>query len=73
MIGADLHGTEIDTDLGSEVSGKSMTDTVRRLPPQRLDGFMADTGISGVGRPADTIAINYFGTVLQCSRGFIRC
>ena len=38
MIGADLHGTEIDTDLGSEVSGRSMTDAVISLPCVGVSG-----------------------------------
>ena len=61
VIGVDLHDAEIIADLGTQAGRAAMIAQVKTMAPDGIDGVLAGAGISDASRPADTIAINYFG------------
>jgi NAD(P)-dependent dehydrogenase (short-subunit alcohol dehydrogenase family) len=61
VIGVDLHSADIIADLATKEGRAKMIAEVARLAPDGIDGILAGAGISDAARPADTIAINYFG------------
>jgi NAD(P)-dependent dehydrogenase (short-subunit alcohol dehydrogenase family) len=63
VIGVDVRGADIEADLGTQTGRQAMLEAASRLAPQGLDGVLACAGISHPDRPAETIAINYFGAV----------
>jgi NAD(P)-dependent dehydrogenase (short-subunit alcohol dehydrogenase family) len=63
VIGVDLRGAELEADLGTPEGREAMIQGAARLAPEGLDAVVAAAGISHAERPAETIAINYFGAV----------
>jgi NAD(P)-dependent dehydrogenase (short-subunit alcohol dehydrogenase family) len=63
VIGVDLHGSDIDADLGTVQGRQDMMDQVRERAPEGLDGIFASAGTSDFNRPGLVMAVNYFGTV----------
>lgn len=61
VIGVDLHSADIIADLGAKDGRAKMVAEVKKMAPDGIDGVMAGAGISDATRPADTIAINFFG------------
>lgn len=63
VIGVDLRDAEIEADLCTTAGRAEMVATAEGLAPAGLDGVVAGAGISRPDRPADTLALNYFGAV----------
>lgn len=61
VIGVDLHSADIIADLGAKEGRAKMVAEVKKMAPDGIDGVLAGAGISDATRPADTIAINFFG------------
>ena len=58
-IGVDLHGADVDTDLGTTSGRSSMVERVRSLSGGALDGVIACAGVTSEA----AVAVNYFGMV----------
>ena len=63
VITVDLHGADIEADLGTPEGRRHMLSEVRRLAPGGIDALLAAAGISDRDRPDDVVSVNYFGTV----------
>jgi NAD(P)-dependent dehydrogenase (short-subunit alcohol dehydrogenase family) len=63
VIGVDLRDAEIEVDLCTAAGRATMVSVATDLAPNGLDGVVAGAGISRPDRPADTLALNYFGAV----------
>jgi NAD(P)-dependent dehydrogenase (short-subunit alcohol dehydrogenase family) len=65
VIGVDLHGAEVNADLGSAAGRAAAVEQIARRAAGRLDGLVTAAGIGGSSSaPGGTlVSINYFGTV----------
>jgi NAD(P)-dependent dehydrogenase (short-subunit alcohol dehydrogenase family) len=63
VIGADLRDAELQVDLETVNGRNALVAGAERLAPDGLDGVVAAAGISHLHRPAETVAVNYFGAV----------
>jgi NAD(P)-dependent dehydrogenase (short-subunit alcohol dehydrogenase family) len=63
VIGVDLRNADIEANLSSEAGRRALQTAAEELATQGLDGVVACAGIGRPDRPADTIAVNYFGAV----------
>lgn len=63
VIGVDLRDAEIQADLCTSEGRAAMVALAGEMAPAGLDGVVAGAGISRPDRPADTLALNFFGAV----------
>lgn len=63
VIGVDLKDADIIADLTTAGGRAAMLDAAGRLAREGLDGVVAAAGIGAPDRPAEIIAVNYFGAV----------
>ncbi len=61
VIGVDLHGADIDVDLGTASGRAELVAQVTELSGGHIDAIIANAGLA-TGTPA-TVAVNYFGAV----------
>jgi len=61
VIGVDLAGSDINVDLTTDAGRSQMIDRAHELSSGRLDGVIANAGISAP--VAATVQVNYFGAV----------
>ncbi|MDO5513336.1 SDR family oxidoreductase [Corynebacterium sp.] len=61
VIGVDLHNADINVDLTTALGRTTMAEQARELSGGRLDGIIANAGISAP--IAATAQVNYFGAV----------
>lgn len=61
VIGVDLRGSDINVDLSTDAGRAQMVEQARELSGGRLDGVIANAGISAP--VAATVQVNYFGAV----------
>jgi NAD(P)-dependent dehydrogenase (short-subunit alcohol dehydrogenase family) len=61
VVGADLHGAEIEADLATTEGRAALVDGVRELSPSGIDGIVANAGVLTTDSLA--IRVNHFGAV----------
>jgi len=61
VIGVDLHGSDINVDLGTAEGRIGLVEQVRALAPDGIDGIFASAGTSDYQNPGGVVAVNYFG------------
>ena len=61
VIGADLHGADVNADLSSASGREQLVQEAERLSGGKLDAVLAIAGLAIPNAP--TVAVNYFGMV----------
>jgi NAD(P)-dependent dehydrogenase (short-subunit alcohol dehydrogenase family) len=65
VIGVDLHGSDVDVDLGTPEGRVGAIGAIRAAGGGRLSGLVPCAGLAGLpGRPASLlVSVNYFGAI----------
>lgn len=65
VIGVDLHGSDVNCDLGTAEGRRTAIDRITASSPGSLDGIVTCAGLTGLtNRPGSlVVSVNYFGTV----------